>query len=293
MTNQELIQKAIIALNDLSTGGALNTEQALAFIDYVWDESSMATHARQEVITAQDKEIYKIGINSRVAMTRGVAQDPQRRRGVTTTKVAIACHELVVPFEIEDFFKRFNVEGDAVEDHIFRMFAAQTANDMEELNWTGDTLGPARLESDLFEGGDTTRYIKDDYIALSDGWLKLARGGHQSDANAANISATIFSNLLKALPEKYKRDRTKLRFFCSPDLEQNYREKTATRATVAGDNALNSTAPLTPFGVPLLGIPLMPFEPLTVEDVTMTGVVVQNLLYKNITSAFCKDLVAT
>jgi hypothetical protein len=59
----------------------------------------------------------------------------------------------------------------------------------------------------------------------------------------------------------------------SIDLEQNYREKIATRVTIAGDTALASNQGLTPFGTPFVPFPLFPFMPAQVEHIVLNGTV--------------------
>jgi hypothetical protein len=165
------------------------------------------------------------------------------------------------------------------EEAILRMFARQLNNNLEELALLGDTVGPAALESDLIDGGSGTLYVKDNYLALFNGWMRDADGGQVVDIAGANISSNVFSRMLNALPDKYKRNYGQLRFLVSPGIEQNYREKVGARATNAGDRAVSSADRQTPFGVPLVPVPLLPFYPTVVENATMTGVAAQSLRY--------------
>jgi hypothetical protein len=77
--------------------------------------------------------------------------------------------------------------------------------------------------------------------------------------------------MLNELPAKFKRQKRNLVFLCSQELEQLYRERVASRATAAGDAALNSSGRMTPFGIPLVGVPLLQFYPPVVEHKTFTG----------------------
>jgi hypothetical protein len=193
------------------------------------------------------------------------------RRGVTTSKVSLTPKEIMTPSEISDIFTDINIEGENVEQTILRLMATQTANDMEELFINGDTLGIARLESDLIDGGSSTQYIKDTYMALFDGWIRLADSANIYDAGGADVSSTIFSRMINAMPNKFRRIRGDLRFLCSLDHEQLYREKIASRPSGAGDTALSSSGELKPFGIPLVGIPLLESEPRIVEHITFAA----------------------
>lgn len=279
VNNEELVRKAVIATDALASQGKLNPAQADRFIDYVIDTTGLKNNARVVRFRNEDLIIDKMGVGRRAALPAQEATAPTVRRGITTSKVTLRPVEIIVPFEIGDSFREINIEGENVEDHIVKMMATQTANDLETLYIEGDSLGRAAIEADILDGGSSSLYVKDTYLALQDGWLKLARGGNVVDAAAANVGMSTFSKLLNALPAKFKRDRSKLRFITSIDLEQNYREKVASRATAAGDAALNSNGNLTPFGVPLVPFPLMPFRPRICEHVVLNGTTYTPLLH--------------
>lgn len=264
----DLIQKSIIQSSDLATAGKLNPQQSTKFIDFVIDVTMLKGNARVVRFRPESLEIDKIGVGSRVTVPKAEAQSPQVRRGVHTSKISLTPKELMTPFEISDDFVEYNIEGESVVDTIVRMMATQTANDIEELLINGDLLGPARLEADLIEGGSATLYIKDTLMALFDGWLRLLDSSNIYDADGADISPTLFSRMINYMPVKFRRVRRDLRFLCSLDHEQLYREKVASRPTGVGDNALSSQGALMPFGIPLVGVPLLEPEPRIVQHIT-------------------------
>lgn len=282
MDNKDL-QKGMISVVDIATDGKLSDEQSAMFVDFVFNNTVMQGHARKVVVTAENLKINKLGIGKRVATTREVAQDPRYRRGVSTSSVTLSPKEIVVPFDIEDYMLKLNVEKDNIEEHIINMMANQLANDMEEYNFLGNTTGVAVLQSDIIEGGSSSQYIKDDFLSLGDGWIKLMRGTSYTDNlvdyAGADISINMFSQLLSVFPSKFKKDIRKLRFFCSAEFEQLYRELVATRSTPMGDSALNSIAPLTPFGIPLIAVPQLPFTPTYVEHKALTTGVAASLSF--------------
>jgi hypothetical protein len=285
LTREELLAKAQITAETIATVGKLNPEQADRFIDYVVDESVLQGNARIVRFRNEQMDIPKWGVGTRVAVPKSEATDPAVRRGLTTSKVTLTPVSIMVPVEVSDEFLDYNIEGQTAEEAIIRMFARQLNNNLEELAILGNTVAPAALESDLIDGGSGTLYVKDSYLGLTNGWLKLAESGHQVDIGGANISSNVFSQMLNALPDKYKRNYENLRFMASCGIEQNYREKMGARATAAGDQATSSRTSLTPFGIPLLRVPLLPFYPTYVENATMTGVAVQSLTYAPIFSA--------
>lgn len=268
MTNEELVQKAIITTADLAAAGKLNDVQSDMFIDFVIDVTELRGSVRTVRFRNENLQIDKIGVGQRVSVPKEEAKDPGVRRGVNTSKVKLTPQEIMTPFEISDNFAEHNIEGESVEDTVMRLMATQTANDIEELLINGDVLGPARVEGDLFDGGSTTNVIKDSFIALLDGWLRLLDGGNIYDAQGANLSSKVFSAMIKKMPVKFRRTRRNLRWLMALDLEQNWREKVSSRGTAAGDRALTSSDMIPVYGIPMVPVPLLDPEPRVVEHVT-------------------------
>lgn len=282
LSNKELIHKAQVTTDAIATAGKLNDQQANKFIDYVYDLTKMRNRVRTIKFRPENLDIDKINIGKRAAVPKVEGQDPGIRRGISTSKIQLSPKKIMVPFEITDDFIQYNIEEDQVEDHIIKMMATQLGNDLEEYSLDADSLGHAAYQADLIDGGSATQVIKDSYLGLGDGWLKHARGGNVVDVNGANISSTVFNDMLKALPEKYKRYKPNLRFFCSSNIEQNYRQVIGSRATAAGDSALQSMNALTPYGVMLDPVPMFNNTPVVTEHVTLTGVTPVQLQFKNI-----------
>ena len=283
-TTEEIVRKAAITTDDLASAGKLNDAQADKFIDYVIDVTGIGDYTRVVRFRNENYNIEKIGVGNRVTVPAAEARDPAVRRGITTSKVTLSPVEIMTPFEIGDSFKEINVEGESVEDHIVKMMATQMGNDSEELQINGDTLGRAALESDLIDGGSSSDYIKDSFMGLFNGWLRKADSAHLVDISGQAISSNVFSRMLNAMPSKYKRDRRNLVFLCSQELEQNYRERISTRGTPSGDQAINSSDSMTPFGIPLKGLPLFENYPVTVQHMVLTGTTVAALRYGPIQS---------
>jgi len=275
MTNEQiveiLVKKGIITADALAGAGKLNPKQADRFLDYVFDLSKLKNIARMVKFSPESMEIDRIGIGDRVAWPKALAKAPQVRQGVSHSKIALTPVEVIVPFEIGQVYKEINIEGDKVEDHIVQLFAKQFNNNLEQMYIRADTLGEAVLEGDLIDGGSTTGYIKDPLMALITGWLRRADASNLVDNGGVNVSDSTFGAMLRALPEKYKRDLDQMVFLAPSNLEQLYRERTGTRATPAGDEARSSRGRLTPYGVTLDTIPLMQFYPTIVEHLTMPG----------------------
>jgi hypothetical protein len=269
--NEELVRKAVItAVDALASSGKLSPKQADRFLDYVIGETVLKDNARVVRFRNESMDIDKIGIGRRAAMPKSEARDPGHRRGISTSKISLTPKEIMVPVEISDIFAEINIEGESVKDHIMRMFGTQLGNDLEELYILGNPLGPSIAEGDYIDGGSATDHVKDAYLALVSGWQLLADSGHIVDAQGANIGLSIFSQAIRAMPTKFRRNRKNLRWFMSPDLAQIYMEKLSTRATKVGDDAAEGKG-VAPFGIPIVEVPLWQFQPQEVEHIDLPG----------------------
>ena len=66
MTNQEVIQKADLALSDLETAGKLNPEQTDRFIRTLIDQPTLLNAVRTVAMGAPQMKINKIGFGTRI-----------------------------------------------------------------------------------------------------------------------------------------------------------------------------------------------------------------------------------
>jgi len=282
----EMIEKGIISTSDLASGGKLNPDQANRMIDFVFDETKLKGMVRLIRMRAEQTDIDKIGVGSRVAVPKSEGIDPGVRRGVNTSKVVLNKKGIMVPFELTTEFLEDAIEtGSTLEDHVASMMGKQFANDLEGLYIAGDKNGPAVPEADIIDGGASNQVV-DGLHALMDGWVRLSGSGNVLDVDSAGISSNVFSRAKKALPTKYRRRLNLMRFFLPMDTEETYRNVLASRGTALGDNAIQNEVGVRAMGVQLESLALMEPNPLKVEHVTLTGTTAVQLNGdKNITDA--------
>lgn len=251
-SNENLIQKADVALADLASGGLLNPEQTDRFIQVLMDSPTILNAARVVTMNAPQKKINKIGFGSRIlrvatsatALADGDRVKPDFGQITLVSKEVIA--ELHIPYDVfEDNIEGGNISAamgqsaGGVQDTIMTLVGQRTALDLEELGILGDTSSA------------------DSYLALTNGFLVLANQ-HIVDAGGATISKDAFKAAIKAMPDKYLRVRGDNSFFVSVDNETEYRDTVANRVTGLGDSALVSANSMSVFGSPIQAAPLMP-----------------------------------
>lgn len=251
-SNQDLIKKADIALSDLETAGKLNPEQTDRFIRVLIDQPTLLNSVRTVAMGAPQMKINKIGFGSRilhpavssVALADNLRAKPDLGQVQLSTKEVIA--EINIPYDvIEDNIERGNVNtplqtgAGGIHQTIVDLIAERAALDLEELGIQGDTTN-----------------VGDPYLALQDGYLKLAT------ANVVNVSGAFdkaaAKQALKTLPTRYLRNRSALQHFVSVDNETEIRDQYANRQTALGDQQIQGLLPIYVYGSKVTPTALMP-----------------------------------
>jgi hypothetical protein len=261
-TNAEMIRKADIVINDLtSNGGYLNPEQSNAFIRKLLVAPTLLAQVRRVTMSAPIRKINKISFASRIlnAGTGGTGAYPTNlpsasRAKPTTEQIQLQTHEVIAEIHLPYDVIEDNIEGGNVgtfneggnppmaggfRDTIVSLIAERVAIDLEEQALNGDT-----------SSGDT-------FLAQTNGFLKLIQS-NIVDASGQQINRTILKNTMKTLPSQYRRNRAALQHMVSTEQEIEYRDTLASRETSLGDAQLQSNAPVYAAGSPVVGVPLMP-----------------------------------
>jgi len=250
-TNQELIQKADMALSDLATAGKLNPEQTDRFIRTVIDQPTLLNAVRTVTMSTPSRKINKIGFGSRImrpAVSATALQDSDRVKpdlGQVQLDTVETMAEIHLPYDVlEDNIEGGNVSvpmqspAGGLHQTIVDLIAERAALDLEELAIQGDT-----------SSGDA-------YLAMQDGYLKLAAANVADVGGAFDKSAV--KTALKTMPTRYLRNRAALQHFVSVDNETEIRDSYANRNTALGDSTVQANSPIYVFGSKITPVALMP-----------------------------------
>lgn len=278
--NQSLLQKADIALSDLVGHGELNPEMTDTFIRTLIDSPTILNSCRVVTMNAPTRKINKIGFGSRImhAATSATALDDAKRSKPDLSQIELntkeGIAELWIPYDVmEDNIERGSINaamgesGGGLMTTITELIAERAALDIEELLLSGDTNN------------------SDDWLGMFDGYLKRANA-HIVNAGGATISKDLFKAGVKAMPDKYLRNRARLNHYVSVDNETEYRDTYANRQTALGDSMLTGLGPVYAWGSQLEPVPLMPATKGLFTDP-------MNLLFgiqRKITMEFDKDI---
>ena len=253
------VQRADLALADLTAnGGVLDPEHQNTFFRKIIDEPTVIKQVRQQQMGAPEMRIPKIGFGSRVLRPapntgQGGFDDTNNndrylaaalRAKPDFGQVELKTTEYIAEIHLHDDLLEDNIEKEAMADTIMTLLAERVALDLEELLILGDKGMLAGLDPD-------------GYLRTADGILKMANA-NIVDANAAPVSINVYNDMKKAMPTRYRRNLSTLRYLNSMDVESDYRVQVAARGTALGDAILTGSAPLPVLGTPLQGVALMP-----------------------------------
>jgi len=244
-SNRSIAEKADIAVSNLvSDGGYLNPMQTEQFIRMVQEQPTLINEIRVEPMNAPTAEINKIGFASRIlhaAPSSGEALASSKRSKPITDKITLTTKEVIAEVHLPYDVLEDNIERGTLEDTIMELITSRASLDLEELLLRGDT--------------DSS----DEYLALADGMLEQAVSHVVTFSPNISPSKAAWKRGLKAMPNKYLRNRGAMRFYCSPHAEIEYADSLANRETTLGDNKITGTYEGNmAFGVPVKSAALMP-----------------------------------
>jgi len=242
LNNRTILEKADLALADLTAGGGiLKPAQAQKFMRLLIKDSVLMKLATVVPMGSPKQQISKIKFGSRILRpgqeaTALVAAD---RAKPDMTSVELDAKLFKAEVRLSDEVLEDSIERGELRQTIMEMIAEAISRDMEEVVVKGDTASA------------------DPFLAVMDGVLKQATS-HVVDAAGAPISKNLLSDMLKTLPSEHLRDKKSMAFLTSVDADLNYRNTLAERATAVGDKFLEGDTPVLYSGVPVQSVPLFP-----------------------------------
>ncbi len=242
MSNRTILEKADLALADLTAGGGiLKPAQAQKFMRLLVKQSVLMKLATVVPMQSPKQQISKIKFGSRILRpgAEATALGAGDRVKPDLSQVELDAKLFKAEVRLSDETLEDSIERGELRQTIMEMMAEAISRDMEEVIVAGDT-GSA-----------------DPFLAVMDGVLAQATS-NVVDAGAGPISKNLLRDMLKTLPSEHLRDKKAMRFLTSVDADLDYRNTLAERATAVGDKFLEGDSPVLYSGVPVQPVPLFP-----------------------------------
>lgn len=240
--NRTILEKADLALADLTAGGGLlQPAQAQKFIRILIQESVVLKMSTVVPMRSQKQLIEKIRFGGRIlrAGNEATALAAGDRVKPDLGSVELDAQLFKAEVRLNNEVLEDSIERGALRQTIMQLMADSISRDMDEVIVQGDTASA------------------DPFLAKLDGVLKQTTS-NVVDAAGATTNKAIFRDMLKAMPSEFLRNRKQLRYLTSVDSEIDYRDSLAERATVVGDKFLEQDVPVAYSGIPIKDVPLFP-----------------------------------
>lgn len=256
-TAQQWLSKATLVGADLSggsNGGLLSPDQVKQFLRVAIEASVLVSDCRQETSNATKFEVPRISFGSRILKGGTLAVEAARLASgdqvkPTTGLVTLSTNLFKGEVPVSDEVFEDNIEKEGFADTLMAMIAEAVGRDVEEISIKGDVLRT---------GGE------DQTLRAMDGFIKQlvtnTTAAQKIDATGETKYASIFKRALLALPARYKRNYSALRFYVPIVTQEGWQAELEQRGTTAlGDSAVadDMRTSLAYHGIKIVGVPLL------------------------------------
>jgi HK97 family phage major capsid protein len=241
MENRTLLQKADLALSDLTTdGGLLVPAQAQRFLRILINEAKVMKMATVAPMRSHKQLIEKIRFAGRVlrAGQEATALPLADRSKPDLSKVELDAKLFKAEVRLDNEVLEDSIERSQLRNTIMTIMAEAVSRDMD----------------DVIVNGDTTS--ADPFFAQFDGIL--AQATSNVVAAGGPLTKTVLRDMMKTMPSEFLRRRQDMAFLTSTDAEIDLRDSFNARETALGDNYLDNFRRAQYSGVPVEAIPLFP-----------------------------------
>ena len=242
LDNRTVLEKADLALADLTTGGGLlQPAQAQKFIRILIDESVILKQGTVVPMKSPKQLIEKVRFAGRIlrAGSEAAALPAGDRVRPDLSQVELDAQLFKAEVRLNNEVLEDSIERGQLRQTIMQLMAEAISRDMDEVIIRGDKTSV------------------DTFLAKLDGILKQATS-NVVDAQNQTLNKGVLRDMLKSMPSPFLRNKREMRFFTSVDATIDYRDSLADRATAAGDKALQEEVEVTYSGVPVVEVPLFP-----------------------------------
>lgn len=244
ISNLSLLQKADLALSDLTGGGGiLQPETAQKFMRLLIDEAKILKMATVIPMKSMKTEIPKARFFARIlrAGQTGVALDSTSRAKPTLTNTELSAQLFKAEVRLPNEVLEDNIERDQLKETIMQMMAEAISRDIDEVAVQGNTTSSDPFLANLPAGGILQQTVT-----------------NTVDNQSNYLTKTTLKSLMKTMPTPFLRNRKDLRFLTSVHAEIDYRDSLASRQTPGGDAYLAQQGEVGYSGIPVIDVPLFP-----------------------------------
>ncbi len=242
MNNQELINKADLAVSDLVSNGKLQPAQAQAFLRILIDEAVLMKQATVVPMKSHKQQIDKLRFSSRIlrAGTEAQALSLADRAKPSLGEVELDAKLFKAEVRLSNETLEDSIERGGLRQTIMQLMAERISTDMDDVIINSDTAS-------------TTPEL-----AQFMGVLKQITTNTYDHLDTVTNRA-LFKSMLKTMPTAFLRNKKALRFLTSVDSLIDYKDALIESPTAPfGAKFIEDDSPAAYSGVPVMDVPLFP-----------------------------------
>lgn len=244
ISNKSLVNKADLALSELTSGGGILPEaKAKQFMEIMIKRGVLTSRARVIPMRAPTETVDKMRFGSRIirAGSAGIALSEADRSKPELSKVNLEAKLFKAEVQLSDEILEDNIEGAALADHIMALVAERMSSDVDDIVINSNTANAALAPE----------------LKLFDGMLAKATTNTVA-AGGTVLTKDVLKQTLKAMPREFQQDPSRLKFMTSVNTVTEYGDGYADRMTGLGDTVLQNAGGMRYMSVEVLPIPLWP-----------------------------------
>lgn len=241
-SNRTLLEKADIALSDLTTAGELQPKQAAQFVRLAIKQAVLLRQVTVVPMTNQKERRDKLRFSGRVLQPGDEATAlPLARRSVPAlSQVELDVKLFKAEVRMSNEVLEDQIEHGEFKNTIMESLSEAISRDMEFVVVQGDTTSANAL------------------LAKMNGLLVQATSNVFAGGGTALDRADL-NTITKTMPDEFANDAG-LKFFTTRQARQDYLDSVAQRATAGGDKALMGSMNAEYQGIPIEAIPEFPIS---------------------------------
>ncbi len=237
--NRTLLQKADLAIADLTSGGVLQPQQTDSFFRIMIKKAVLMNLITVTPMRGPQERRDKTRFGSRVLKpgSESTALPVGYRSKPDLSYVQLNAHLVKAEARISDEVLEDQIERGSFQQTIIEMLAGAVARDIDYLISQGDTTS------------------SDSLLAVLDGFIKQATT-NGVNAGGAKLQKSVLRDMLKTMPDEFVDEN--LMFFTNRQAKVDYKDSLGDRATTGGDSWLTTGADATYSDYKITSIPEFP-----------------------------------
>lgn len=241
LDNRTILEKADLALSDLTAAGVLQPAQAQRFIRILIDKSVIMGMSTVTPMRSPKQLIEKIRFGSRIlrAGEEATALPTGDRSKPDLSKVELDAQLFKAEVRLSDEVLEDSIERDQLKNTVMQLMAERISLDMDDMIANGDTASA------------------DPFFAKFDGIIKQATS-NVAPGGSVPLAKSLLRDMLKLMPSEFLRNKPAMRYMTSVDAKIDYQDSLSDRATDLGDSTLENDRGVGYSGVGVVDVPVFP-----------------------------------